>query len=91
MNDRLELAKALAAFAGAIGALGQAERAARLFGASEIALERFGAFHQLNDKPEIDGMIAVVRARLDNAAFQAAWAEGHKFTLEQAVAHALEE
>lgn len=91
MNNRLELAKALAAFAGALGELGQAQRAARLLGASESALERFGAFHQLNDKPEIDAIIAAVHARLDDAAFRAAWTEGRELTLEQAVAQALDE
>jgi predicted ATPase/DNA-binding CsgD family transcriptional regulator len=91
MNNRLELAEALAALAGAIGELGQAQRAARLLGASESALERFGAFHQLNDKSEIDAIITAVHARLDDAAFRAAWAEGRELTLEQAVAQALDE
>jgi non-specific serine/threonine protein kinase len=91
LNNRLELAKALAALAGAIGELGQAQRAARLLGASESALERFGAFHQLNDKPEIDAIITAVHARLDEASFRAAWAEGRELTLEQAVAQALDE
>ena len=91
MNNRLELAKALATLAGAIGELAQAQRAARLLGASESALERFGAFHQLNDKPEIDTIITAVHARLDDAAFRAAWAEGRELTLEPAVAEALDE
>ena len=90
MNNRLELAKALATLAGAIGELGQAQRAARLLGASESALERFGAFHQLNDKPEIDAIIIAVHARLDDAAFRAVWAEGRELPLEQAVAQALD-
>jgi tetratricopeptide (TPR) repeat protein len=91
MNNRLELAKALAALAGAIGELGQAQRAVRLLGASESALERFGAFHQLNDKPEIDAIITAVHACLDDAAFRAAWAQGRELTLEQAMAQALDE
>ncbi len=91
MNNRLELAKALAALAGAIGNLGHAQRATRLLGASEIALERFGAFHQLNDKSEINAIITSVHARLDNAAFQEAWAEGRELNLEQTVANALDE
>ena len=91
MNNRLELAKALATLAGAIGELGQAQRAARLVGASESALERFGAFHQLNDKPEIDAIITAVHARLDDAAFRTVWAEGRDLTLEKAVAQALDD
>ena len=91
MNNRLELAKALAILAGAIGELGHTQHAARLLGASESALERFGAFHQLNDRPEIDAIITAVHDRLGNAAFQVAWAEGRELTLEQAVAQALDE
>jgi non-specific serine/threonine protein kinase len=91
LNNKLELAKALATLAGAIGEPGQAQRAARLLGASESALERCGAFHQLNDKPEIDAIITTVDAHLDDAAFRVAWAEGRELTLEQAVAQALDE
>ncbi len=91
MNNRLELAKSPAILAGAIGALGRPQPAARLLGASERALERLGAFHQPNDTWEIDGMIAAVRAQLDEATFQAAWAEGRELTLEQAVTQALDE
>jgi predicted ATPase/DNA-binding CsgD family transcriptional regulator len=91
MNHRLQMATALAIFAGAAGMLGQPEQAAHLFGASEIALERLGAFLQPNDQREIDSMIAAVRAQLDETTFQAAWAEGRALTLEQAVAHTLDE
>ena len=49
------------------------------------------AFHQPTDKPEIDRIIAEVRAQLDEATFESTWAEGRKWSLEQAVADALEE
>jgi tetratricopeptide (TPR) repeat protein len=91
MNNQLEMAKAPATLAGALGALGQPKLAARLFGASERALERLGAFHLPADKWEIDGMISAVRAQLDEATFQAAWEEGRELTLAQAVAQALDE
>lgn len=91
MNNRLLLATALAILAGAFVALGQPQQATRLFGASEGVLERLGAFLQPNDKQEVDGMIAVVRAQLDEATFQSAWAEGRALTLEQAIAQALDE
>ncbi len=48
-------------------------------------------WRQPNDKREIDGIIAAVRAQLDEATFQAAWAEGREPRLEQAVAQALDE
>jgi predicted ATPase/DNA-binding CsgD family transcriptional regulator len=91
MNHRLQSATALATLAGAVGALGQPAQAARLFGASEIALERLGAFLQPNDQREIDSLIAAVRAQLDKATFQSAWNEGRALTLEQAVAQAIDE
>jgi non-specific serine/threonine protein kinase len=91
MNNKLLSAIGLAIHAGAIGALGQSERAARLLGASESALERLGAFHQPNDRREIDEMTTSVRAQLDETAFQAIWTEGRALPLEQAVALALGE
>ena len=90
-NDSRDIASFLVTFAGSIAALGQLHRAARLLGASEVALERMGAFHQPTDKPEIDRIIAEVRAQLDDATFQTAWAEGQGMSLEQAMANALEE
>jgi non-specific serine/threonine protein kinase len=90
-QDTRDVASFLVTYAGSIASLGQLGRAARLLGASEAALERMGAFHQPTDKPEIDRITTEVRARLDSATFQAAWAEGRKMTLDQATAIALEE
>ncbi|HEX7737221.1 MAG TPA: LuxR C-terminal-related transcriptional regulator [Ktedonobacteraceae bacterium] len=91
MNNRLDMAKDLALLAGALGALGQPEPAARLLGTSERVMEGLGAFHQPSDKREIDDIIAAVRAQLDDATFQATWTQGRELTLEQAVAQALNE
>jgi predicted ATPase/DNA-binding CsgD family transcriptional regulator len=91
MNNQLEMADSMAALAGAIGMMGQPERAARLLGAWEAALERLGAFPQPADKPEFDRIIADMRVQLDPALFEAAWAEGRALTLEQAVADVMEE
>lgn len=90
MNNRLGQAKSLPILAGTLGAVGQAQRAARLLGASESALERLGAFYEPNDQPEIDGIIAAVRVQLDETTFQMAWEEGRKLLLEQAVAQAID-
>jgi predicted ATPase len=88
-EDTRDVASFLVTFAGSIAALGQLQRAARLLGASEAALERMGAFHQPTDKPEMDRIIAEVRTQLDDATFQAAWADGRQMTLVQAVDDAL--
>jgi predicted ATPase/DNA-binding CsgD family transcriptional regulator len=90
-SDSRDIASFLVTFAGSIAALGHHWQAARLLGASEAALERMGAYHQPTDQPEIDRIIADVRAQLDETAFQAARAEGWRLTLEQAVAIALDE
>jgi len=90
-NFKLDMASSLAFIAGTSSETGQPERAVRLHGASEAALERMGAFHQPADKLEVDRNIARVRAQLDEATFAAAWAEGRAMTLEQAVAYALDE
>ena len=91
MNNRLEVAKALEILAGSLGVLGQPQLSARLLGASEMALERLGAFHEPNDQPEFEAIIAAVRAQLDEAAFQASWAAGRALTLEQAIEQAISE
>ena len=90
-KDTNEMADGVAIVAGAFSLLGQAQRAACLLGASETAAERLGAFHHPSDWPEIERIIADVRAQLDPAVFEAAWAEGRTMTLERAVALALEE
>jgi predicted ATPase/transcriptional regulator with XRE-family HTH domain len=69
----------------------QPQRAARLFGAAKAARERIGAPLPLGDRPMYDRHLAQARADLDGTAFDAAWAEGRKMTLEQAVEYALAE
>lgn len=91
MKHRLQMAVALSILAGVMGMLGEPQRAFRLLGASESALERMGAFHQLNDRQEVDAMFTAVRTPLDEATCQAALAEGRALTLEQAVAQALDD
>lgn len=54
-------------------------------------VREIGSFHQPNEKREIDDIIAAVHAQLDEATFQAAWAEGRELTPEQAVARVLDE
>jgi tetratricopeptide (TPR) repeat protein len=88
-GDRSDMAARLIITAGSVGAKGQPQHAARLLGAVDSALERMGAFHQPSDQPEIDRIIAVTRAQLDDSSYQAALTEGRQMTLEQAVDSAL--
>jgi hypothetical protein len=91
MKSVFDVAIGLHVLCGSLGALGEPERAARLLGAAEVALERMGAFVEPTDQSELDRIIADLRALLDETTFQSAWEEGRKMTLEQAVAEALGE
>ena len=66
-----------------------ARRAARLLGAAEALLEAIGKKWEPADRIEYDRYVAATRAQLDEAAFDAAWAEGRAMSMEQAISYAL--
>ena len=68
-----------------------AQRAARLLGASAALQEAMNIRHQPNQMPHVSQIEANARRQLGEAAFQAAWDEGRKMSLEDAVAYALED
>jgi DNA-binding CsgD family transcriptional regulator len=74
------------------GAYGEAERAARLFGAAEALREAVGAV-AYQHTPEEDAWrepyLATTRALLDQAAWEEALAQGRAMRLEQAIDYAL--
>ena len=79
--------------AGMVLAMGQRERAARLWGASaaqrEALSRRAGESFVLTEALDNDE-VAALRAVLGEGAFAARWAEGRAMTLEQAIADASE-
>ena len=81
----------LATLAGPLGKLGEPEKGARLLGASSALMAGMGIDYQLGDLQEIAKYTADVKSQLDEATFEAAYAEGEAMTLEQAVAYALED
>jgi non-specific serine/threonine protein kinase len=83
-----DVVQELLALAGSLGALGEPLRAAHLFGAALAYLHSSGTLIDPSDQPEHDRNMALVRAQLGEAAFDAAWAEGQAMTFEQAVAYA---
>jgi hypothetical protein len=89
MSDRLLMATMLPLVAGSMEVAGQPRIAARLLGAFEGALQRMGAFQQLNDKRELDRLITPLREQLGEAVFQVALEEGRALSLEEAVAELL--
>jgi predicted ATPase/DNA-binding CsgD family transcriptional regulator len=71
---------------------GDAERAARLWGAAEALREEIGLSmgHQDRVSYNYEERVAAARARLDEATWEKAWAEGRAMSAEQAIDYALE-
>jgi hypothetical protein len=69
---------------------GASARAARLMGAAIALREALGIIVVPNDRAEYDRIVESARARLGEATFASAWAEGRAMSLEQAIALALE-
>jgi non-specific serine/threonine protein kinase len=89
MGDKVRIAHCLAGLAGVAGAQGQAAPAARLFGAAAALLDAIGAPLNPIGRAVYDRNLVAVRASMDEAAFEAAWAEGQAMSQEQAIAEAL--
>ena len=68
-----------------------AERAVRLLGASAALQEAMNIRHQPNHMQRASQVEANARQQLGDAAFQAAWDEGRRMSLEEAVTYALRE
>jgi hypothetical protein len=64
------------------------QQAARLLGASAAQCEAIGYQFDMVDQAAYDQHVAAVRAQLDPATFEAAWAAGQALSLEQAIAEA---
>ncbi len=80
----------LEGFAGLAALQGQPERAARLFGAAQAALDMIGAALVQSDRAEYDRHLALARNQLSEDAFASAWDEGRAMTLDEAIDYALE-
>jgi predicted ATPase/DNA-binding XRE family transcriptional regulator/predicted negative regulator of RcsB-dependent stress response len=89
--NKRRLADSLEALGVLALAQGQMVRAARLLSASQQLFTSIGAKMWFFLCAEFNSAVADVRAQLDEDAFNAAWAEGQKMTLEQAIEYALAE
>jgi predicted ATPase len=89
LGHRSGIARCLECLAMIAGAQGHAQRAARLFGAAESLRESIGTPPTPEEQIENEQVMPTIRAQLDEAAFNAAWAEGRALTMEQANADAL--
>jgi hypothetical protein len=92
LRDTYALGYGLIRLAGALVALGQGERAARLYGAAEALREMTGTpIQYAGHRALYERQVEALREQLDARTLEAAWAEGRAMTLEEAVAEALAE
>ena len=85
------IAACLEGMAGVASATGQPVRTIRLFGAAAGLRDTAGIPPFPDECTVYDRQLTVARVQLDQAASEAAWAEGQAMTLKQATAYALEE
>jgi hypothetical protein len=81
----------VAGLAGIVEANGKPQQAARLLGAVQASFQALAPDLEAADHMEYDHILAAARAELDPTTFNAAWEEGRKMTLEQAIEYALRE
>lgn len=86
LGDKQGIAMCVAGLAGVARAAVLPDWATRLLGAAEALLEAIGGRLSPADRMEYDRHLAAVRAYLEPATFDAAWAEGRAMSLEQALA-----
>jgi tetratricopeptide (TPR) repeat protein len=84
IHSKLGIATALEGLAG-IAVSGDAEQAARLFGAAEAIRDTIGAPLPPVDRPAYERDVAALRTHLDNQAVARRWAEGRALTCEQII------
>jgi len=93
LGDKVVTAMCLEGLAGVAARNGQdrdgARRAARLFGTSAALRESVGAPLSPIEREDVDQDMAIVRGRLDEADFAAAFGEGQTMSTDDAVAYAL--
>ena len=89
MADRLGIVGILEGLAALATAEGEAARAARLWGASEVIREEIQAPIFPTNRPLYDDYVAAARATLGNVAFDRAWQAGRMMDQQSAVAYAL--
>jgi ATP/maltotriose-dependent transcriptional regulator MalT len=88
-GDKLAAPETLEGWACVAEAQGEAERAARLFGACEALREVMGAPPEPGYSALYEPYVSAGRSRLNEAAWETAWKEGRAMGLEEAVEYAL--
>jgi hypothetical protein len=73
------------------GARGEAQRAARLWGAAQTLQEAKDIPRDTDFLAEADARISLVRSGMGEKAWEEAWRKGRTMPLDEAVSYALEE
>jgi ATP/maltotriose-dependent transcriptional regulator MalT len=89
-GEREGIATALEAFAGVALARREPQRATRLCGAAAAVRATIGAQPLPADRPYYENVIGALHKRLGAASFDAAWIAGGVFSLDRAIAEALD-
>jgi tetratricopeptide (TPR) repeat protein len=82
--------RTLEGFACLAGAKGEAEQAARLWGAAQALHETEGIPRDTDFLAEADARISAVRSGIGEEAWEEAWRKGRAMTLDEAVSYAME-
>ena len=88
LRDPWGIAVCLMGLTGLAGARGHAERAAKLFGMQQALRTKIGTTAPPTGPSAFQHGVDAARATLGSARFEAVAAEGHRMTLEQALAYA---
>jgi len=70
--------------------MGEAQRAARLWGAAQALHETKGIPRDIDFLAEADARISAVRLAMGEEAWEKAWRKGRGMTLDEAVSYAME-
>jgi predicted ATPase/DNA-binding SARP family transcriptional activator/DNA-binding CsgD family transcriptional regulator len=91
MGNEGDIAETLESLAGAVGLLGENVQAARLWGAAAVLREATGWRWWAAERRLLEPQLIAARSRMEEADWEAAFAEGKAMDLEEAVAYALSE
>jgi predicted ATPase len=91
VRDKRHIAECLQGLAGVAVGLGRLDRAARLFGATEIIRELIDSPLSVMERANYDNDVAAIRAQLSETDLINLWAYGRAMSLEEAIEFALKE
>jgi len=88
VGNQRGIAECLAGLAGLFAEVGSLEKAAQLLSAASAIQDESGAAWWPADRVEVERNLALIKAALDEPAFEAAWTAGKGMTIDQAITFA---